>query len=94
MIFTSKRSAVDDGYDRMSDRMVELASQQPGFLAVESVRGADGVGITVSYWSSLEAIAAWKANAEHKVAQATGRKKWYEAFETRICRVERAYRFP
>lgn len=78
----------------MGDRMVELAAQQPGFLGVESVRGADGVGITVSYWSSLEAIAAWKANAEHRVAQTSGRKKWYEQFETRIARVERAYRFP
>ena len=70
VIFTSTRTAVDEGYGAMADRMVELASQQPGFLGVESTRGADGLGITVSYWSSLEAIAAWKANAEHRVAQA------------------------
>ena len=94
VVFTSRRTAVDDGYGPMSERMIELAAQQPGFLAVESARGADGLGITVSYWSSLEAIAAWKADAEHRVAQATGRKKWYETFEVRICRVERTYRFP
>src|SRR5687767_15917283 len=64
VIFTSTRTAVDEGYGAMADRMVELASQQPGFLGVESTRGADGLGITVSYWASLEAIAAWKANAE------------------------------
>jgi len=90
VIFTSQRTDVDDGYGAMGDRMVELASQQPGFLGVESVRDAGGLGITVSYWSSLEAIAAWKANAEHRVAQTSGRRKWYAHFETRVAKVERA----
>lgn len=94
VIFTSTRTSVDEGYGAVADRMVELASQQPGFLGVESSRGADGLGITVSYWSSLEAISAWKANGEHRVAQANGHKKWYEHFETRIARVERAYPGP
>jgi len=94
VIFTSTRTAVDDGYGAVADRMVELAAGQPGFLGVESTRGADGLGITVSYWSSLEAIAAWKSNAEHRVAQASGHRKWYEHFETRVARVERAYHGP
>ena len=78
-------------YAAMAARMGELAAQQPGYLGVESVRDADGVGITVSYWRGLEDIAAWKANAEHRIAQETGRAKWYAHFETRIARVERAY---
>jgi heme-degrading monooxygenase HmoA len=90
VIFTSQRTDVDDGYGAMGDRMVELASQQPGFLGVESVRDAGGLGITVSYWSTLEAIAAWRAHAEHRVAQASGRRKWYAHFELRVARVERA----
>jgi heme-degrading monooxygenase HmoA len=90
VIFTSRRTAVDDGYGAMGDRMVELASQQPGFLGIESVRDAAGLGVTVSYWESLEAIAAWKAHAEHRVAQSAGRRKWYEHFELRVARVERA----
>jgi heme-degrading monooxygenase HmoA len=94
VIFTSRRTAVDEGYDAMADRMVELASRQPGFLGVESARGADGLGITVSYWSSEESIAAWKANAEHRVAQSSGNRKWYEHFETRVAKVERAYPGP
>lgn len=94
VIFASTRTAVDDGYGDMAQRMVELAAQQPGFLGVESVRGTDGFGITVSYWTSLEAIAAWKANGEHRVAQSTGHRQWYEHFETRIARVERAYSGP
>jgi heme-degrading monooxygenase HmoA len=90
VVFTSQRTAVDDGYGAMGDRMVELAAQQPGFLGVESVRDAAGLGITVSYWTSLEAIAAWRAHAEHRVAQSAGRRKWYAHFELRVSRVERA----
>jgi heme-degrading monooxygenase HmoA len=73
----------------MADLMVELASKQPGFLGVESARDANGFGITVSYWASQEAIAAWRAHARHRVAQETGREKWYARFETRVARVER-----
>lgn len=89
VIFTSLRTEGDNGYDAMSDRMVELARQQPGFLGFESAR--DGVGITVSYWSDLESIRNWKANAEHLEAQRLGHQKWYAAFKTRIAKVERDY---
>ncbi len=82
---------MDEGYGDMAVRMVELAHEQPGFLGVESAR--DGLGITVSYWDSLEAIRAWKQHAEHKIAQQTGREHWYEAYKTRICKVERDYGF-
>ncbi|HUQ11692.1 MAG TPA: antibiotic biosynthesis monooxygenase [Steroidobacteraceae bacterium] len=94
VIFTSTRTAVEEGYPDVAARMVELAGRQPGFLGVESTRGADGFGITVSYWASLDAIAAWKAQGEHRIAQANGHKKWYEHFEVRIARVERAYPGP
>jgi heme-degrading monooxygenase HmoA len=94
VIFTSRRTTIDEGYDAMSERMLELARRQPGFLGVESARGADGLGITVSYWVSEEAIAAWKAHAEHRIAQSTGRSKWYEHFETRVARVERSRQGP
>jgi heme-degrading monooxygenase HmoA len=51
------------------------------------------LGITVSYWESLEAIKAWKQNAEHLVAQSRGRGEWYASFKLRICKVERDYGF-
>lgn len=94
VIFTSIRTANDsdsgdDGYGEMAERMAALAAEQPGFLGMETAR-AD-IGITVSYWDSLEAIAAWKANAEHRTAQRRGRAEWYAAFALRISKVERAY---
>lgn len=89
VIFSSLKAEDDEGYGEMAERMLELAAQQPGFLGVESAR--EQLGITVSYWSSREAIAAWKANIEHCEAQRQGRERWYKAFRTRICRVEREY---
>ena len=91
VIFSALRWPEDKGYAHMADRMMELAAQQPGYLGVESTRGTDGFGITVSYWVSLEAITAWKANAEHLVAQENGKAVWYAHYELRIARVERAY---
>ena len=91
VIFTSQRTGGDDGYAAMADRMMALAIEQPGFLGTDSARGADGLGITVSYWDSEEAIAAWKAHAEHSVAREQGRAQWYSAFTLRVARVERAY---
>ncbi|MGH7982242.1 MAG: antibiotic biosynthesis monooxygenase family protein [Candidatus Udaeobacter sp.] len=91
VIFTSTRTDGDRGYGHMADHMVTLASQMPGFLGVESVRGADGLGITVSYWQSEDAIRGWKAHSEHQVAQATGKKVWYADYTIRVARVERAY---
>lgn len=94
VVFTSMRSARDaEGYAAMAERMVELARQQPGFLGVESARGDDGLGITVSYWASLEAIRAWREHAEHSAAQQGGRSKWYSRYALRVCRVERAWDF-
>ncbi len=73
----------------MSQRMDELAREQPGYLGIESARS--GLGITVSYWDSLEAIQNWKRNSEHQMAQTYGRDKWYSQFRIRICKVEREY---
>lgn len=94
VIFTSTRTSRDaEGYGRMAERMLELARVQPGFLGVESARGPDNVGITVSYWTSREAIANWKRHAEHLRAQARGRTEWYADFELRVARVEEARSF-
>jgi heme-degrading monooxygenase HmoA len=91
VIFTARRSAGDKGYSRMAEHMKELASQQPGFLGIESAENADGFEITVSYWETEESIRSWKAHVEHRIAQKQGRKLWYEHYEIRIARVERGY---
>ncbi len=91
VIFTSVKMENDEGYDEMSERMVELAQQQPGFLGVESARNE--IGITVSYWTDLISIKNWREHAEHTIAREKGRAEWYKAFKTRIAKVERDYGF-
>ncbi|MCL7983603.1 MAG: antibiotic biosynthesis monooxygenase [marine benthic group bacterium] len=91
VIFTSQRANADPSYEEMAVRMAELARTQPGFLGMQSARGPEGAGITVSYWKTEAAIGAWKENAEHLLAQERGRKDWYSSYEVRIARVERAY---
>lgn len=91
VIFTSTRTSGDNGYSEMAVKMENLAKQQTGFLGIESAR--EEVGITVSYWDSLEAIANWKKNTDHIFAQQKGIKNWYSWYKVRICLVEREYDF-
>ncbi|MFT5111364.1 MAG: heme-degrading monooxygenase HmoA [Parasphingorhabdus sp.] len=89
VIFTSLQSDDTEGYRQTARRMLELAAQQPGYLGVESAR--EDLGITVSYWTDLDSIAAWRDNAEHSEARRIGRQCWYSKYALRVCKVEKAY---
>ncbi|MEN8118355.1 MAG: antibiotic biosynthesis monooxygenase [Bacteroidota bacterium] len=91
VIFTSVRTDGDNGYTKISERMIALARKQDGFLGAESARNE--VGITVSYWNSLEAIKNWKENLEHLEAQKAGKEKWYKIYKVRVAKVEYDYDF-
>ena len=91
VIFTSKQTENSEGYAEMALAMEALAAKQPGYLGIESAR--DSLGITVSYWESLEAISNWKQNLVHLKAQERGKAQWYDWYKVRICKVERAYEF-
>ncbi|GHA40584.1 polysaccharide biosynthesis protein [Amylibacter ulvae] len=94
VIFTAQLSKDTQGYAAMADKMGELASNQPGYLGIESTRDADGLGITVSYWTDEAALKNWKAVSDHLYAQKMGREKWYEYYTLRVAKVERAYAGP
>lgn len=91
VIFSTVLSNDIEGYEETALRMESLAKEQEGYLGIESAR--DKIGITVSYWNSLEAISKWKHNAEHTLAREQGRRQWYKKYHLRICKVERAYDF-
>lgn len=94
VVFTSRLSGADpEGYAQTAQRMERLASAQAGYLGLESARDGTGLGVTVSYWKTLEDVHAWRDVLEHRAAQARGRDTWYAAFELRICRVESARSF-
>ena len=92
VIFTSKRTLIEEeAYQKMAAKMLNLARKQDGFIDFETARGE--IGISVSYWSDLEAIKAWKKNIDHLLAQKKGKESWYESYKVRICKVERSYVF-
>ncbi len=91
VIFTSTKIETANNYADVANKMLELVATQQGFIGVESARNE--IGITVSYWESLEDIKNWKNNAEHLIAQQLGRDVFYKSYTTRICKVEREYSF-
>jgi len=91
VIFTSVKKENIPEYDSMARLMEELAQQQDGYIHYESARNK--IGITVSYWESLEAITRWKQQVNHQMAQRLGKSDWYEWYHVRICKVEREYSF-
>jgi len=93
VIFSSRKKTESTSYDQVAERMEELSAKYQGFLGVQSVRGSDGFGITVSYWRSLEDIKSWKMNLEHQEAQQNGKANWYAGYQVRVCKVERQYSF-
>lgn len=91
VIFTSKHTSNTEGYSEMAKQMEDLAKQQDGYLGIESAR--NDVGITVSYWETIDAIKQWKQHTDHLFAQQKGRSDWYSWYHVRICKVEREYEF-
>ena len=73
--------------------MDHLAAAQPGFRGVESARGPDGFGLTVSYWADDAAALAWRDHPDHRATRDAGRARWYESYTVTVARVERGYRW-
>lgn len=94
VIFTSTlRNNASPGYEEMAETMLEMAQKQPGYLGFESARREDGLGVSVSYWKDEASIKAWKAVADHKIAQSKGKTDWYQWLHIRVAKVERGYSF-
>ena len=91
VIFTTVLTNNLADYEKTAIRMEELAKLQDGYLGIESTRNE--IGITVSYWKDLASITKWKNNIEHTEARDRGREQWYQQYQLRICKVERAYGF-
>ncbi|MEM9705690.1 MAG: antibiotic biosynthesis monooxygenase [Pseudomonadota bacterium] len=92
VIFSAQRTQEDqEGYDTVADRMAQLSAASPGFIEMQHARSETGFGITICYWESEQAIAQWRNNVEHRIAQERGAADWYERYEVRIAKVLRAY---
>ena len=91
VIFTSQRTAENNGYAHMAGRLLELAAQHPGFMGLECARRPDGFGITLYYWKTAEAVTAWRASLKEYLNQGNRQNAWYEHYELRVAKVEQLY---
>jgi heme-degrading monooxygenase HmoA len=93
VIFSSRHDPDYGEYAAMAERMAARSAAMPGFLGMEHAGAPDGFAITVCYWDSPEAVAGWRRDVEHAEAQRLGRERFYEYFELRVAKVERAHGF-
>ncbi len=92
VIFISQRTDDDDaGYDEASAAMAGFAQDQPGYIGMDSVRGAGGLGITVSYWASDADAKAWRDHGEHALIRDAGRDRWYSHYSLHVGEITRSY---
>ena len=89
--FISLMSTNTQGYARAADQMMNAVQSQSGFIAAYSARNEEGVGITNSYWSSLEAIKGWKADKAHQAIQNKGKTQWYQWYQLQVCEIVKSY---
>jgi heme-degrading monooxygenase HmoA len=92
VIFVAQRTGDDNvGYAAAAAKMDMLAAQQDGYLGIDSVRGAGGLGITVSYWTDDTAAKAWRDQPDHAAIREQGRGIWYSSYSLHVASVERSY---
>ncbi len=92
VIFVAQRTELDaDGYARAAAMMDELAAQQDGYLGIDSARGADGLGITISYWTNEASAQAWRDHPDHAAMRDAGRNRWYSDYSLHVAQVTRSY---
>jgi heme-degrading monooxygenase HmoA len=92
VIFVAQRTELDpEGYAAAAQQMVSLAAAQPGYVGVDSVRDAAGLGITVSYWANDAAAKAWRDHPDHSAIREAGRNRWYSYYSLHVAAIERSY---
>ena len=93
VLFRSKLVAEPDGYDTMAAEMDALARTMPGFIDVKSFKAEDGERLTVVWWENEETLKIWREAERHRVAQRTGRERWYEYYKMDVAEVVRSKHF-
>ena len=91
VVFTSQRTAIDDGYSELNDDLYQEALTFDGYIGAETLRNAEGYGVAVLYWRDMESIQAWARYAKHIRAKQGGKDRWYEGYRVRIGKIEREY---
>lgn len=94
IVFRSQlRAGVAADYGRRAEQMWRLAIARPGFVSATDFTAEDGERLALIEWDGEQALAAWRADAAHVVAQREGRDQFYARYSLQVCRELRASRF-
>lgn len=92
VIFAAWRNAEDEaGYAAAACAMDALAAAQPGYRGVDATRGADGFGVTVSYWADEASAVTWRRHPDHAAVREAGRGRWYDRYDLHVAPITRSY---
>ena len=94
IVFRSRlRAEAGDDYSEMAAEMLATAKEMPGFVEFKSFKADDGERLALVYWQDHETLAGWRNHPRHRLAQNTGRAKWYENYSIEVADVLREGKF-
>jgi heme-degrading monooxygenase HmoA len=94
IVFRSRLSAeADDDYSEMAAEMLATAQEMPGFVEFKSFKADDGERVSLVYWQDHDTMAAWRNHPRHRIAQSSGRSKWYSSYRIEIADIARQNHF-
>jgi heme-degrading monooxygenase HmoA len=79
-------------YEKLGARMAELVGAMPGYLGMDYAETDDGE-MLVARFESHDALAAWREQPEHKLAQQLGRERYFAHYRIEVCEIVRSYEF-
>jgi heme-degrading monooxygenase HmoA len=90
ILFRSKLAdTAGDDYAQMAAEMDAHARTFDGFIDVKAYTAGDGERLTVVWWRDEESLAVWRNDVRHRVAQQTGRTRWYAYYKMDVAEVIR-----
>jgi len=84
VIFKAQLAGVDEAYFSLSKILRKRAMEEFGCVEFVSLELEPGEEVTISYWSSMEQIEAWRNDPQHLQAQSLGKSQWYASLDTQV----------
>ena len=86
-----KAGADLDAYRELAVEMRALVATQPGFISIESFGAPDGTHVSLEFFETGEAAAAWGSHPAHREAQRRGREEFYSWYSVHVADVIRSH---
>ncbi|MGH9509948.1 MAG: antibiotic biosynthesis monooxygenase family protein [Terriglobales bacterium] len=93
LFFSRLTDQAGEDYYRMDDVLSRLVRDAPGFAGVKSFKAEDGERLTVVWWKDADTLRQWRELPRHRVAQQSGRERWYQYYGMEVARIERRSSF-